>query len=434
MRTKMRMQWESEKLKNDEWALATVSLAPGGVLLPNGTKLRREDSGLSHSFLIVNGRILAMSGKGVYLGHGNDAKVKLAEDESGALYALKIARSSQKIPLESDTTFDLGVAIPFTSRSSKKGEKYYLPYFYLGTPINKYLKTANLSDDQRYELGIKMVLALNAVHSGEKSKTGAKYAHVDLHIANFTINEETGNVSVIDFGDSEKEPQEASLIGRLKNSFLTFFGCKLRETPLSVFQDKDLADMEETLGATTNMWKICVFTHEMQAQNKLLYDLMNHYELSSKPMGYEPSQRSLLDVARKLTFIRFRLDNLPFYNQRFSVSETEEIMQKLNNQANNINAVYELIEKLRLVVNEPVAQQQISNQVLDLENRFKFFLIGYVENECKEEVNQFSNCLKILEQQLRESVSPVDPTQLTSIESAFDKLLIDLREENTLKY
>jgi len=44
------MKWESEELKNLEWIRAKESLSAAGVLLPNGAKLRREDSGLTHSF------------------------------------------------------------------------------------------------------------------------------------------------------------------------------------------------------------------------------------------------------------------------------------------------------------------------------------------------------------------------------------------------
>ena len=425
------MQWESEELKNREWALAKESLSPKGVLFPNGTKLRREDSGLSRSFLIVDGRILAMEGKNTFLGFGAQGRVKLAEDEMGSLYALKITKSkaARRSLSESLIAYDLGKSLRYTKRISKKGEKHYLPYFYLGTPLDKYLKNNKtvLTDDQRYDLAIKITLACYKLHSGQSSKTGSKYSHGDVHLGNMLINEITGEISLIDFGWTEPVDR-FKWVHRNLNKLHRFFINTEQYTPQ---EQQDGSELEEIL-----LWPTgddeSVFIRNTQDNNvpKSLETLLSHH--STK--GYQPTERSLLDVARKLTFIRFKLDNLPFYNQQFSVSSTEEIMKKLNEQAENINIVYCSIENLRLAVNESVEQDQIIKHILDLENSYKLFLIGYTKNEYKEEHDQFLNCLKIIEQQLSEHLPSVERTKLTSIESAFDKLLLDSTTENILKY
>lgn len=134
-----KIEWLSEQSKKDEWARAKSALAPNGVLHPNGTKLRRKDSGLSHSFIVIDGKILAMAGQGVYLGQGAEGRVKLSEDEEGGIYALKIGNAL--LAEESDIATDLGKAIPHGSRPTPKGRKYYLPYFYLGKPLKPSFRT-----------------------------------------------------------------------------------------------------------------------------------------------------------------------------------------------------------------------------------------------------------------------------------------------------
>ena len=79
-----------------------------------------------------------MASKNIYLGAGVQGRVKLAEDEYGGLYALKIGNAL--LAEESDIATDLNKAIPYTSRITTKGHKYYLPYLYLGKPLRSYLE------------------------------------------------------------------------------------------------------------------------------------------------------------------------------------------------------------------------------------------------------------------------------------------------------
>ena len=164
--------WKSNELKFVEWQRAKSALTnPDGTTKPDGTKLRRADpdSGVSHSFIVVGGKILAMAGKGEYLGNPNYSqafgKVKLAEDEQGKLYALKTSRDSiTSFGKESAIARELGVALAETHRTSasKKGikqptnapqQKAYLAYVYLGIPLPDYISQCAITHrDASYDL------------------------------------------------------------------------------------------------------------------------------------------------------------------------------------------------------------------------------------------------------------------------------------------
>lgn len=75
--------WSFAEEKEREWLFAKEKLTSHGTLLKNGTKLRRKDHSetLNHSFMIMDGQIIGLSGKGIHLGSSRDAHAKLAEDE-----------------------------------------------------------------------------------------------------------------------------------------------------------------------------------------------------------------------------------------------------------------------------------------------------------------------------------------------------------------
>lgn len=111
--------FNNEQEKSHEWAEAKRQLTgSNGQLLENGTKLRRKDSGLNHSFMVIDNRILAFNVQGEYLGRGNSGKVKLAEDEKGRLFAVKVQSRPFK-KSETDIAYDLGVSGEKTKRGSQ---------------------------------------------------------------------------------------------------------------------------------------------------------------------------------------------------------------------------------------------------------------------------------------------------------------------------
>lgn len=90
--------WRSSEVKAAEWAYAKQQLSPNGKMMPDGTKLSRKVNAgfslfgkkLTHSFIILDQKIFAMAPKGEILGEGRYARAKMAEDEDGGLWALRI--------------------------------------------------------------------------------------------------------------------------------------------------------------------------------------------------------------------------------------------------------------------------------------------------------------------------------------------------------
>lgn len=86
-----KFNWKSSATKSDEWAIAKKLLSNDGALPPNGTKLSRHETKLTHSFIVINEMILAMAEQGAYLPRTKEGgKAKMGEDEKGALYVIEI--------------------------------------------------------------------------------------------------------------------------------------------------------------------------------------------------------------------------------------------------------------------------------------------------------------------------------------------------------
>lgn len=205
------IQWNTEE-KAREWTFAKEKLMQHGRLLRDGSKLRRKDypADLNHSFMVIDNRIIALSGKGIYLGEGLSARAKLAEDETGNLIALKIVTHER--PGESDSVKesyiarDLGIAgqgIVRNSTSKRFPTKHYIDYQYLGTSLYDYIWHNPLSLDKCYDLCIQTSLAMHELHSGRKSKSRTAYRHNDVSLGNLVIDDQN-NVHFIDFGRSDR--------------------------------------------------------------------------------------------------------------------------------------------------------------------------------------------------------------------------------------
>jgi len=217
-----KIEWMSGE-KEHEWAVAKKMLEINGELMPNGTKLRRKDSNLNHSFMVIDNKIIAVSGKGLYLGRGLEGVVKLAEDEAGHLIALKMIKkpSRESNPdTEADIASDLGVAGDKITRLSKNTNlKHYIAYQFLGeTDLFHYLAKNRLSLDQCYELSINLSLALHRLHTGLDSKTNTSYVHGDLHAGNILVNDQ-GQPTLIDYGRSTSSNFRYSELIKLRDLF-----------------------------------------------------------------------------------------------------------------------------------------------------------------------------------------------------------------------
>ena len=199
--------FNDEEEKSHEWAEAKRQLTgSNGQLLKNGTKLRRKDSGLNHSFMVIDNRILAFNVQGKYLGRGSSGKAKLAEDETGRFFAVKVQnRAFGKS--ETDIAYDLNFSGEKTERTNEYlRTKEYLACRYLGRSLFACHEELNktLSLDARYALLTQLALELHAFQTGLDSKTRTAYHHGDFYIRNVVIDEHN-KPHIIDFGSSVSE-------------------------------------------------------------------------------------------------------------------------------------------------------------------------------------------------------------------------------------
>ncbi len=210
-----RIAWDSENQKALEWRVAKNWLADAA----NGTKIKRAHKKipidyvdpndldgpkvhLDHSFIKIGEKILAMAGEGKYLGEGAFGKVKLAEDEEGNLYALKIGHKLGGVSqTEQGILVDVGVFQGSAKRPDRS--KAVVALSYLGTTLNTY----NFESDSQQEFALfSAANELNLLHLGKLSKTNVAYVHRDIKPPNIVFN---GNKSsLVDFGLTKKATQE----------------------------------------------------------------------------------------------------------------------------------------------------------------------------------------------------------------------------------
>ena len=123
----MNLQWRSLEHRTLEWKIANQHLIKNGELSQDGTTLvhstidepvsfRDSDTGvfseLTHSFMVLNGKILAVSNK-IHFGVGN-RDVMLAEDEEGHRY-------TAVMPFENNRRVDdlFPVNLPYSKPSAE---------------------------------------------------------------------------------------------------------------------------------------------------------------------------------------------------------------------------------------------------------------------------------------------------------------------------
>lgn len=202
--------WYSKEQKSKEWDVANHILTNAC----DGTKIKRSHQKrplgyfdpsqpgsrvyLSHSFIKVGNKILAMAGQGHYLGAGAYGKVKLAEDQQGNLYVLKIGHSLYDIDeLEGEITKDVNIFRGEAERWNSSGKfKKVIALSYLGTSLDK-IKFEKRAGEKIAFLALNELLKL---HKGELSQGGSKYIHADLKLDNLSLSPDGQRVHLLDYG------------------------------------------------------------------------------------------------------------------------------------------------------------------------------------------------------------------------------------------
>ena len=315
-----KIEWR-EGQKELEWRIARQHLILNGEITVNGTKLKRSNQHqpigyvdqetrsehhLEHSFIVVDNQILVMAGKGQVLGQNEFNKTKLAEDESGNLYTVKI----QFTPLSnyfSGQENSIAVDVGFSSKQIDRvdmPDKAYSVSKYLGMPLDNYIRTCSLTEDERYNLDIKISLLIHELHTGKLSASETKYTHLDIKPDNIVIDTH-GNPHLIDFGlakiSSTTPPQSAGsplylpenlLISGPSYDVVALLKTLYLPEKIRIFGiERDRTDRYSWL-----------FSDEMVKENRALTSLLDTSQISSE------ATMSALDVAKKLTIIRCGLN------------------------------------------------------------------------------------------------------------------------------
>ncbi len=261
-------------VSKEEWKRAKEIQKQKGEQSPN-FKLRRKDqeNQIEHSFMSVldpqtqQMKLYALSNNGQILGEGEFGKTKLAVDEEGNYVAIKIQASVEYKPnvvqatesedelqdIESEEELEAddyaaaekdddvstekmvegllnrdkgGFDALSPSRKPRKREpggdkidlefdqvtrKTYQVMEYLGVSLKEVLNKGNLSDKQKKEIGIGLLVAL-------KELQDKNIIHLDLHPGNILVDmkKDPIKVSIIDFGKANilKNKEAKVLIGK----------------------------------------------------------------------------------------------------------------------------------------------------------------------------------------------------------------------------
>lgn len=221
-----------------EWGFAKQHLIVHGTMSPNGTKLRRKDFNgkLSHSFIVIDGKILAIQANNKsYVGMGQCGHVKLATDEEGNLYALKIiqnySQESKIVYAQNESEITKATNASSLTYATREDKVYIAYNFCFGKTLAQFIheKFPNIklntlgmmSKNERITLVSSILEALKTLHD-------KGYVHKDLNASNIMID---GNTAyLIDFERSSKSETARARTNDLidlKKYVLNFLMCPL---------------------------------------------------------------------------------------------------------------------------------------------------------------------------------------------------------------
>lgn len=209
-----RLRWNSDHHKYKEWEIAEKHLAGRD----NGTKLPRSkglfpkkyvDNNnnkycIYHSFIIIEGKVIALAGNGRIIGAGAFGKAKLGEDKNGNVYLLKIGEESDIDQHEIEVLSDLHRLKGSVVRTNKHGlKKQYILLEYRGKTLDQF----NFhSDRQRLKVALSLVEKVLLLNIGASSARHHRYYHNDIKPENVVLKK-NGQLSLIDFGATSRHGQ-----------------------------------------------------------------------------------------------------------------------------------------------------------------------------------------------------------------------------------
>ncbi|MDF1758819.1 MAG: hypothetical protein P1U74_11090 [Legionellaceae bacterium] len=257
-------------IPESEWDYAKEILKNKGKLAADGTKLKRNDpqhiNKIKHSFIVIDGSIFAMAPEGTYIARGHmDLPVKLAKDESSALWIIK------KIPLLSENEPNISLDLGFSRRSTTRQSKQYLPLVYCaGETISDYIEhNPDLSLYTKIDLLVKAVSRLDELNRGLLSKSGTKYFHGDTHDGNFLVSKnELGEleVNLIDFGRSYRIMPQFSTSDEILNFIKLIVIPILNDSQPSVFSDEEWSNIQDNILYYLSADGVCEFLMGLQQE------------------------------------------------------------------------------------------------------------------------------------------------------------------------
>ncbi len=339
------LTWPSQEQREIEFRTAKhhLHLSNGAPALP-GTVLpsqrdyedpiTKRQVKLTYRFFIDSQGVVYAKASGL-LDKGASGAVTIAETIDGQRWAVK---ESCIHPHRNHETIKLMVNIANNESAisrdlSKSRDTFWVDkdrqtiktiiYTYLGVSLEKYLKENknNLTDEQRLDLGIKVTRVLHELHSGLASKTKEMYAHLDIKPGNITIDDD-GNVHLIDFGFSEKNPNE--MMKKLKGTRDFLMPCDdhsiqakwemdvfalmrtLYTPPVFKILSADL-DRYIECQRNNNAYNACILTDEI-VNNNLFLRAYKQTIAYGKIIDHHKKLPTALALHVELIFARYNLD------------------------------------------------------------------------------------------------------------------------------
>lgn len=139
-----------------------------------------------------------------YLGKGGFAKAKVAMNEDGEYFAVRIEQKKSLVTDSKEVDFGrkTGLIKGVINRSEKGINKEYQVQK-LGVSLRKFLQSATLTEAERFRIALRITEKVQELH--EKHNI----AHLDIKPDNIIIDETTHEITLIDFGLSEESPNKA---------------------------------------------------------------------------------------------------------------------------------------------------------------------------------------------------------------------------------